>query len=415
MTHDLEALLREHGNDYVAIARIMGLSRNVVRCRAQRLRAKQARQPVVPRDDRVVESGLTSAPFTLDDLFRLFQLEPSEWEVIECTPNIWQIGAKHPETGEILTAPLFQIKARLKPVAPPALMVLGQQILGDIREDAKLWPRVRPKVEPRSGEPCALVLDIFDLHLGKLAWAEEVGEHYDAKIAAQVAEDAVRDLLDQARGYALEEIIVPIGNDFFNADNLVGTTTGGTRQDVDTRFHLMFRRGRALATWMLRTCEAVAPVVVPVVPGNHDRQTSFTLGEVLDATFAANPRVTIDNTAAPQKYHLYGRNLLGFTHGDEEKPAELPQLMATDQPALWAESTYREFHIGHFHHGKEKAPFIVDDKTGVTVRWIRSLSGSDRWHTGKGYRGRRGAEAFVLRRSGGIRAHLFTEPTAAAA
>jgi hypothetical protein len=294
-------------------------------------------------------------------------------------------------------------------------MILGQQILEDIAADTKLRPRVRHRMEQPKGEPCALVVDLFDLHLGKLSWAEEVGENYDAKIAASVAESAVRDLLSQASGYALEQIVLPLGNDFFNSDNLVGTTTAGTRQDVDTRFHLMFRRGRALASWMIETCAAVAPVVVPVVPGNHDRQTSFCLGEVMAAEFRHDPRVTIDNTARVRKYHLYGRNLLGFTHGDEEKPGELPQLMATEQPDLWAKSTYREFQIGHFHHGKEKAPFLVDDKTGVTVRWCRSLSGSDRWHAGKGYVGRRGAEAFVLRSSGGLRAHLFTEPASAAA
>ena len=411
MTYDVDAGLREHGRDFVALGKAWGVSRH----EARNIVRRATRKPHVPASEQSVASPLTQQPITLEQLFDLFRLQRNEWDVIECTPNVWQMGSAHPETGEILAAPLYQLKVRLRPVAPPALMVLGQQIIEDIRADAKLYPRVRPKMEPRSGEPCALVVDIFDLHLGKLAWAEEVGEHYDAKIAAQVAEDALGDLLDQAKGYALEQIIVPIGNDFFNADNLVGTTTGGTRQDVDTRFHLMFRRGRALASWMLKTCAAVAPVYVPVVPGNHDRQTSFCLGEVLDATFDADPRVTIDNTARVRKYHLYGRNLLGFTHGDEEKPAELPQLMATEQPDLWAQAMYREFHIGHFHHAKEKAPFLVDDKTGVTVRWIRSLSGSDRWHSGKGFLGRRGAEAFVLRRSGGLRAHLFTEPASVAA
>lgn len=409
MTYDIEAALREHGRDFVAIGKAWGVSRHEARNIIRR------QTPHVPASEQSVATPLSAQPVTLDELFRLFRLEPSEWDVIEITPNVYTIGAKHPETGEILTQPLYQLKARLRPVAPPALHILGAQILADIREDAKLYPRVRPKLDPQSGEPCALVVDIFDLHLGKLAWAEEVGDHYDAKIAAKIAEDALGDLLAQARGYALEQIILPIGNDFFNADNLIGTTTGGTRQDVDTRFHLMFRRGIALARWMVKTCAAVAPVVVPVVPGNHDRQTSFCLGEVLAATFSATDRVTIDNTAAPRKYHLYGKNLLGFTHGDEEKPSELPQLMATQVPALWAQSTYREFQIGHFHHQKEKAPFLVDDKTGVTVRWIRSLSGSDRWHVGKGYMGRRGAEAFVLRRSGGLRAHLFTEPVSVAA
>lgn len=373
------------------------------------------RASVERADDEVVASRLSPMPVTLEELLATFALDPEVWEAFEVTPNIWQMGAKHPETGKILTEPLYQLKARVRRKGPD-LSALKAGILADIAEATA--QRARVTFKPITGEPetlHALLLDIFDLHLGKLGWAEEVGENYDAKIAAEVARAAVREFLWQAKPYRLEQIVLPIGNDFFNADNLVGTTTGGTRQDVDTRFHLMFRRGWQLASWMIAECAQVAPVVVPVVPGNHDRQTAFLLGCVLEAEYAADPRVTIDNSARVRKYHRYGANLFGFTHGDEEKPAELPQLMATEQPALWAESTHREFHIGHFHHTKEKAPVVVDDKTGVTVRWIRSLSGSDRWHSGKGYLGRRGAEAFVYRKTGGLRAHLYTYPATEAA
>lgn len=409
MTYDVDAAIREHGRDFVAIGKAWGVSRHEARNIVRR------HKPHVPASEQTVASPLSDQPITLEMLFDLFRLQRDEWDIVEATPNIWQMGSAHPETGEILAAPLYQLKVRLKPKHAPALSLLAGQLLDDIREETKLRTRVRFRDVERPASRCAVVLDIFDLHLGKLAWAEEVGGNYDAKIAAQVAQDAVSDLLAQAKAYQVEQIVLPLGNDFFNSDNLIGTTTGGTRQDTDSRFHLMFRRGRALASWMIDACATLAPVVVPVVPGNHDRQSSFCLGEVMDAEFAHDPRVTIDNTARVRKYHLYGRNLLGFTHGDEEKPAELPQLMATEQPELWARATYREFQIGHFHHGKEKAPVIVDDKTGVTVRWIRSLSGSDRWHSGRGYMGRRGAEAFVLKHAGGIRAHLFTEPASEAA
>jgi hypothetical protein len=367
--------------------------------------------PASSVSDRPLVSPLAAQPITLEELLATFGLDPAEWEAVECTPNVWHVGSAHPETGEIIAAPLYQLKARVKRRQGADLVALRDGILADVR--AATAARARVSFKPITGEPDtlhALLLDIFDLHLGKLGWAEEVGENYDAKIAATCAREAVREFLWQARPYRLEQIVLPIGNDFFNADNLVGTTTGGTRQDVDTRFHLMFRRGWHLASWMIAECAQVAPVVVPVVPGNHDRQTAFLLGCVLEAEYASDPRVTIDNSARVRKYHAYGENLFGFTHGDEEKPADLPQLMATEQPTLWAGSSYREFHIGHFHHAKEKAPLVVDDKTGVTVRWIRSLSGSDRWHSGKGYVGRRGAEAFVYRKSGGLRAHLFTSP-----
>jgi hypothetical protein len=369
-----------------------------------------AAQEAKPGDDALA-SPLTPAPITLDELLALFGLDGAEWEAFEATPNIYHVGAKHPETGEILVEPLYQLKARVRRRAGASLAAFREALVADIREETKLRARIthRPPTAPESELHC-LGVDVFDVHLGKLAWAEEVGENYDTKIAAEAVQSAVSDLLWQARAYKIEQVVIPIGNDFFNADNLVGTTTGGTRQDVDTRFHLMFRRGFGLASWMIHECAKLAPVVVPVVPGNHDRQSSFCLGVALEAAFGNDPRVTIDNSARVRKYVTYGRNLLGFTHGDEEKLADLPQLMATEVPQLWAAATHREFHVGHFHHLKERSPFLVDDKTGATVRLIRSLSGSDRWHSGRGYVSRRGAEAFVFRKTGGLRAHLFTYP-----
>lgn len=390
-------LYDQFGPDYARITDALNAS-GIPLTRSQvRHRIKKGR----PVETETVESE-PGEPVSLADLLEKHAVDTTLYDVERFVVNEWN--------------GMYQTKAHLTKKPGASLETIAAALLADIRADAALRPRITHKpLQVPPGERYALVVDIFDLHLGKLAWAEEVGESYDAKIAAKVAQDAVRDLLWQASLYPLEQIILPIGQDFFNADNLIGTTTGGTHQDVDTRFHLMFRRGRALASWMIHECAKIAPVVVPCVPGNHDRQTTFCLGVVLEAEFQNDPRVAIDNTARVRKYHLYGRNLLGFTHGDEEKPADLPQTMATEVPELWARSTYREFQIGHFHHGKEKAPIIVDDKTGATVRWIRSLSGSDRWHSGKAYLSRRGAEAFVLRQSGGLRAHLFTYPEQQAA
>jgi DNA-binding transcriptional regulator YiaG len=43
-------------------------------------------------------------------------LSPDEWFVASQIVNRWEIGAKHPDTGEILVEPLFQTKVRLEPI-----------------------------------------------------------------------------------------------------------------------------------------------------------------------------------------------------------------------------------------------------------------------------------------------------------
>lgn len=298
--------------------------------------------------------------------------------------------------------------------AGDALTQLRQDIARDIHVDRRRTARLH---KPRGGvrDPHALEICLFDLHLGKYSWAEETGEDYDTRVAEQRAHAAVTDLLAQAAPYTLDSIILPIGNDFFHYDHLDGTTTAGTAQDRDTRFHRMFRRGRGLMSWCIRQCAERAPVRCVVVPGNHDALSAWTLGQVLAAEFAQDSRVEFDSSARKRKYVLYGKNLIAYTHGHTEPHKKLPQIVAAEEPRLWAAATTREVHLGHFHKSKVTEPVYVDDSEGCTVRVVRSLSGTDAWHASMGYVGNiRGAEAFVWRKSGGLRANLlYTARTAA--
>ena len=403
MTYDVEAALREHGRDFVAIGKAWGVSRHEARNIVRRAK------PHVPESETSYSSPLAPQPVTLDELFRLFRLERSDWEVVECTPNVWQMGAAHPETGEILAAPLYQLKARLRPVAPPSLMILGQQILEDIRAESSASPSELPIV-PKLGLPETrhmLEVSAFDLHFGKLAWREEAGEDYDLAIARTAFQTAVEDLLAKASGFPLQRILLPIGNDLLQADNLQGTTTGGTPQDTDSRYHKAFRAARSALAWAIDRLSQVAPVLVIVVPGNHDRLTAFHMGEVLEAQFASDPRVTVDNSPKLRKYVAFGVNLLGFTHGSEEKMADLPLIMAREEPTAWASAQHYEWHIGHLHKSKEVRYTAGDSFNGVRVRILPSLCTADAWHYSRGYVGeRRSAEAYLWNFATGYAGHL---------
>lgn len=51
---------------------------------------------------------------TLDDLLEVAEVDLDVWKVSRYKVNKWAVGAKHPDTGEIVTEPLFQVKATLK-------------------------------------------------------------------------------------------------------------------------------------------------------------------------------------------------------------------------------------------------------------------------------------------------------------
>lgn len=361
-------------------------------------------------EDPVFASPYAAAPYSVEQIVEMFRIDLDVWEPYYVRPNIWQMGAKHPDTGEILTENLYatRVTFRRRPDATARDLVDG--LLADVRADTKARARVR--IKPPAGEadsdPHMLEADLFDAHLNKLSWAVESGENYDTDIAEQRVRAAVTDLLAGAAPYNIERITLPIGNDFTNIDGLLKQTTAGTPQDTDTRYHRMFRQARGLGSWMIETCAQIAPVEVVIVPGNHDELTAWTLGQVLEAEYGGDSRVTFQSGPKLRKYVEYGANLIGFTHGCDEPHRNLPQIMAVEQPDAWGRTTYREWHVGHLHKQKATQPVMVDDNIGVTVRIIRALTATDAWHFRKGYvGGTQGAEAFVWKKSGGLRAHLY--------
>jgi len=77
--------------------------------------------------------------------------------------------------------------------------------------------------------------------------------------------------------------------------------------------------------------------------------------------------------------------MIGMTHGNEESQRDLPTIMATEEPKMWSETMFREWHVGHFHKKKQTNYIAGDTFGGVIVRILPSISGTDAWHYKKGY------------------------------
>lgn len=279
-------------------------------------------------------------------------------------------------------------------------------MLADIRAETKR-PIPKPRVRADGSERYLLEVSPVDLHVGKYAWGEETGEDYDITIAERVFTDAITEILDRAKGYSLDGIVLVVGNDLLQTDSEAGTTTAGTHVDTDSRWAKSFRRARAINSWAIRQCAAIAPTRVVVVPGNHDSMTAFCIGEVLDAEFHDTPHVEVDRSLRRRKYLRYGVNLIGWTHGNEEKHADLPLIMAQECPEEWSKTIHREFHTGHLHKMKETRFTAGDSFNGVRVRVLPSLCSPDAWHYMKGYvHEKRACEAYLWSRERGYAGHI---------
>ena len=255
-----------------------------------------------------------------------------------------------------------------------------------------------PKVEKDYNtvqDPVVYEISLPDIHYGKYT-----GQTLDE--AEEEYMNTVKDLLSKAEGLDIEKILLPIGNDGMNSEGYSRATTKGTPQQDSAEWQETFVGYCNLMVRAINYLANTAPVDVVVVQGNHDYERMFYAGEYLRAFFKNDDRVDVDNNFDSRKYYKYGVNLIMFTHGDKEKPAEMPLIMATEQPMLFAQSKFREVHCGHKH--KEQ----VDEYRGIKVRFIPSICGNDAWHKMMGYEAKRTGQAHIWSKERGYEGYLQT-------
>ena len=359
--------------------------------------------------NKELSSQITDRIVTVDQLLSVHDISLEYWEIEKQIVNSWEVGAKTPD-GVIATTPLFQIKVWLKSKVESKRL---DEIKAEFIEDLKALSPIVAKIEYKniSEKPKKMVeINIFDLHLGKFAWREETNQDYDLKIAMGIFNDCIDYFLESVKNINVDRFLIPIGNDFFNSDYSYpyNRTTKGTPQENDTRWQHIFRKGRELLINNINKLTQIAPVDIVMIPGNHDYEKIFYLGDSLQGWFHNNENVNVNNLAAPRKYYKYEDILLGFTHGDKEKINDLPLIMAQENSINWGATKYREFHLGHIHHKQEIKYKSTHEYSGVVIRYMSSLSGTDAWHFNHGYVGsKRSAECLVWGSGKGLEQQIY--------
>lgn len=218
-----------------------------------------------------------------------------------------------------------------------------------------------------------LEIGIVDLHLGK-RFFEGGGSHE----TALTYNYAIDNFINRTRGYNIEEIVLTIGNDFFNFDGISGSTTKGTPQSNDMSWTSVFECGVTMVIDAIKKLSEIANVHVVYVPSNHDRQAGWYMAKVIEAKYAGSDRVSVDASAKPRKYKQYGNNMLVFWHGEGDMKRIL-QAIPIEAPEMFTSTRFRELHTGHVHH-------ISDNESGgITQRALPTFTRPDDWHMEQGY------------------------------
>lgn len=270
---------------------------------------------------------------------------------------------------------------------------MKQEFINLVKEDA---PKVDAIDYALPEDPVMLEISLPDIHYGKVS-----GEGPQKLIDDYMK--VLTNLISKAGGLHVDRILLPIGNDGMNSEGLRKTTTAGTPQDDYMGWRESFRGYWQLMEYAITYLSQYAPVDVIIVQGNHDYERMFYVGDLLEAKFSNNPNITVDNSLEERKYYQYGTNMILHFHGDKVKADKIPLLMATEQPIMWSQTTFREAHLGHYH--KE----MLNEFMGTKVRFIPSICGNDEWHKNKAYVGtKRVGQAHIWSKDRGYEGNFQT-------
>jgi len=368
---------------------------------------KNVKERIIHTSSGVECSFITQERITKpEQLLEYIGYDKRFWVVEKMDVGKWESAAYDRNKGKWIISDLWKVIAKLKPIQETQnIKAICDEIIKNIKLFSPSSKKYKYKTVDKNSYLCEI--DLFDVHFGKLVWGLESGKNYDIKIARETYKSVFNDLLTKVSGYSIERFLFPIGNDFFNVNGISYATFNGTRQHEDQRWQKTFREGCKLLADTMNMLVEIAPVNIVIVPGNHDTEPSFYAGEVLSAIYHNNPNITVDNSPTIRKYYKYGKCLIGFTHGCDEKPQELPLIMATERPKEFSETLFREWHIGHYHHKKEYSFLSANEYKGITVRTLRALTAIDAWHNKKGYVGSlRSGEAFLWSKDNGLVANI---------
>lgn len=333
---------------------------------------------------------------SLEALIEALQVDVATWEVENWEATKWEMGyttsEKQPGTQE-----LWRIKAKFKRRKGWNPTEFRRILVDDIRRiSAK---RTWPAIKRNSPSDVLAWLSIYDHHFGKLAWKPETGNNYDLAIAERRFNRAADVLLGRSATYKPAAIGIVAGQDALHVDQgRASLTNKGTPQDTDGRWQKAFRVAKECYIRSIEMARKLAPVQVLCVPGNHDTEKMFCLGEVLDSHFHGCDDVTVINRPSLWGSYRWGDVLLYVGHFErlsEKDKLELPNKMARDCGMDFAETHFHEIHAGHIHQEKEILWISTEVVGSTTFRYLPSLSGTDFWHAGKNYRAPLAAECHL--------------------
>lgn len=346
---------------------------------------------------KVQELNITTSVSSLEDVIKVCNIDTSKWNVEKY--SIEQ-GASD-KAGNAQFRWKLAMEKKSDEIAESYLDIF-------VKKAESFAPKKFIYNTIQGKKDCVYFINIQDLHLGKLATQRQTGwDDYDVKIAKQLYVEAVDELIEKVPKDRVDKILLIVGSDLIHYENNKNQTTSGTQIEGDSRWQKMFEESCDL---MASTIEKLAQnfnVDVITVHGNHGNLSEHALGCYLKAFFRNNTRVNIDNGYTNRKYYKYGKNLIGFTHGDDaeiKKGDDMAITLFRENQSDISNFKHLFFIFGHFH---SETQF---DKKGIRCFIAPALCAPDQWHSKKNFVGNvRTSQGMLFNKEDGLEAIFYSK------
>ena len=226
---------------------------------------------------------------------------------------------------------------------------------------------------------------VMDPHCGMYVWGRECGEDYDLDIHRRLYTAAA------SRAFSItgpvHTMVIVLGGDNLHADD--------NRNRTEKSGHVLFSDSRhyKVADVFVETATSsidcalqwAQNVIVIVLKGNHDPNSSDLISLVLKAHYRNSPRVTVNDSPEKHKFLAWGSNFFCYTHGDTGKGRLAPFAMWRAMKEGNPDIRWVRVQQGHLHkRGKETPPGLTEGY-GVILERFPTLAPSGNYETDEAF------------------------------
>ena len=304
------------------------------------------------RTDEIID-GPTQL-YSPDDLMIAMGADPELFEMDSTVINRWWL-----DKGSVLDRIRNgQLKIRIK----PKKFEITEQVI-----DRLVSTKVKPiEIEKDIKDSHGLFeFTMTDAHFGNNSY-----EYY---------KPTQKKILTWIGSQMWDAILLPIGNDLFHWDNVLGTTTAGTQvgfePDIDLAWEHAMQFYQPIIELALKQSKTLH---MPYIAGNHDETLGWAFSKMLSKLY---PQALHDVTNDNYKGFSWENVFIGLSHGSVPRDFKKYPRIFNELFRKELADAIREIHLGDKHHQ------MVFDEYGIVTRGLSTRAVTDHWHYKSGFLG----------------------------